>query len=180
MDGLRRLDRWKPICITTTLPDVYASAIHFSSCLDIISNLYCSNCLRSLTNAPFLSCPLLTLQAIVKAHELRSKSKNELLKELDELKQELASLRVQKISGGAASKLTRMWVSSVTFLHSLIPSALRSASQLHESSQSSTKHSDRSSAFSTRTKSTHPLTSARSRRELFVAVSQSTRRVSRR
>ncbi|KAL0074409.1 ribosomal L29 protein-domain-containing protein [Phycomyces blakesleeanus] len=43
--------------------------------------------------------------AAVKAHELRNKNKAELLKVLDEKKQELASLRVQKVAGGSASKL---------------------------------------------------------------------------
>ncbi|KAK9701742.1 60S ribosomal protein L35, L29 [Basidiobolus ranarum] len=46
--------------------------------------------------------------AKVKAYELRNQSKEELKKQLDELKQELSSLRVQKIAGGAASKLTRI------------------------------------------------------------------------
>ncbi|KAK9766616.1 60S ribosomal protein L35, L29 [Basidiobolus ranarum] len=46
--------------------------------------------------------------AKVSAHELRNKSKDELKKELDELKQELSSLRVQKVAGGAASKLTKI------------------------------------------------------------------------
>ncbi|ORX92143.1 ribosomal protein L29 [Basidiobolus meristosporus CBS 931.73] len=46
--------------------------------------------------------------AKVKAHELRNQSKEELKKQLDELKQELSSLRVQKVAGGAASKLTRI------------------------------------------------------------------------
>ncbi|ORX99164.1 ribosomal protein L29 [Basidiobolus meristosporus CBS 931.73] len=46
--------------------------------------------------------------AKVKAHELRNQSKDELKKQLDELKQELSSLRVQKVAGGAASKLTRI------------------------------------------------------------------------
>jgi len=46
----------------------------------------------------------------VKAHELRGKKKDELLKQLDELKQELASLRVAKVTGGAASKLSKIRV----------------------------------------------------------------------
>ncbi|KAK9766373.1 60S ribosomal protein L35, L29 [Basidiobolus ranarum] len=46
--------------------------------------------------------------AKVSAHALRNKSKDELKKELDELKQELSSLRVQKVAGGAASKLTKI------------------------------------------------------------------------
>ncbi|KAF7730712.1 60S ribosomal protein L35 [Apophysomyces ossiformis] len=46
--------------------------------------------------------------AIVKAHELRNKNKTELLKLLDEQKQELASLRVQKVAGGSSSKLQQI------------------------------------------------------------------------
>merc|ERR550539_2341696 len=46
----------------------------------------------------------------IKAHELRSKSKEELLKQLDELKNELAQLRVAKVSGGPASKLSKIRV----------------------------------------------------------------------
>lgn len=38
-----------------------------------------------------------------------SRSKNDLSKLLTELKQELSSLRVQKIAGGSAAKLTKMW-----------------------------------------------------------------------
>lgn len=48
--------------------------------------------------------------AKVKAHELRGKKKEELLKQLDELKQELAVLRVSKVTGGAASKLSKIRV----------------------------------------------------------------------
>jgi len=44
----------------------------------------------------------------VKAYELQSKSKNDLSKQLNELKNELLTLRVQKIAGGSASKLTRI------------------------------------------------------------------------
>jgi len=43
----------------------------------------------------------------VKAYELQSKSKNDLSKQLIELKNELLTLRVQKIAGGSASKLTK-------------------------------------------------------------------------
>jgi len=46
--------------------------------------------------------------AKVKAHELRAKSKADLHKQLDELKQELGQLRVAKVTGGAASKLSKM------------------------------------------------------------------------
>jgi len=44
----------------------------------------------------------------VRASELQNKKRDELLKQLDELKTELVSLRVQKITGGNASKLGRM------------------------------------------------------------------------
>jgi len=43
-----------------------------------------------------------------KPQELRALSKADLTKQLEELKQELASLRVQKIAGGSASKLTKI------------------------------------------------------------------------
>ena len=46
----------------------------------------------------------------VKAHELRNKSKTDLLKQLGELKQELATLRVAKVAGGVASKLSKIGV----------------------------------------------------------------------
>lgn len=44
----------------------------------------------------------------VKAHELRGKKKEELLKQLDELKTELSQLKVAKVTGGAASKLSKI------------------------------------------------------------------------
>jgi len=44
----------------------------------------------------------------VKAYELQSKSKNDLAKQLTELKGELLTLRVQKIAGGSAAKLTKI------------------------------------------------------------------------
>lgn len=48
------------------------------------------------------------VKAKVKAYELHGKSKSDLTKQLDELKSELLQLRVQKVAGGASSKLTRM------------------------------------------------------------------------
>merc|ERR1712087_991214 len=46
----------------------------------------------------------------IKVHELRNKSKVDLMKQLDEMKSELASLRVAKVTGGAASKLSKIKV----------------------------------------------------------------------
>uniref|UniRef100_A0A6M2E5K5 Large ribosomal subunit protein uL29 n=1 Tax=Amblyomma tuberculatum TaxID=48802 RepID=A0A6M2E5K5_9ACAR len=48
--------------------------------------------------------------AKVKARELRGKKKEELVKQLEDLKQELAALRVAKVTGGAASKLSKIRV----------------------------------------------------------------------
>ncbi|KAF8534382.1 ribosomal L29 protein-domain-containing protein [Trichophaea hybrida] len=44
----------------------------------------------------------------VKAAQLWPKSKEDLTKQLDDLKNELVTLRVQKIAGGASSKLTKI------------------------------------------------------------------------
>lgn len=47
----------------------------------------------------------ITTQAIVKAFELRNKNKAELLKVLDEQKQQLANIRVQKVAGGRSQEV---------------------------------------------------------------------------
>lgn len=52
----------------------------------------------------------LSFQGKVKCTDLRIKDKNELLKQLEELKTELTNLRVAKVTGGAASKLSKMYV----------------------------------------------------------------------
>ena len=48
------------------------------------------------------------------------RSKNDLAKQLTELKTELLSLRVQKIAGGSAAKVTKMYELSVCFLFSMV------------------------------------------------------------
>jgi large subunit ribosomal protein L35e len=48
------------------------------------------------------------LQTKVKCRELRTKKRDELQKQLEDLKQELMSLRVAKVTGGTASKLSKM------------------------------------------------------------------------
>merc|ERR1711874_396545 len=45
-----------------------------------------------------------------KVHELRARSKPELLNQLKELKTELAALRVAKVTGGASNKLSKIKV----------------------------------------------------------------------
>ena len=51
---------------------------------------------------------LLLMAARIKVHELRGKSKAELLNQLKDLKAELALLRVAKVTGGAPNKLSKM------------------------------------------------------------------------
>jgi len=46
--------------------------------------------------------------AKIRAHELRTKKKADLLKQLEELKTEYQSLRVAKVTGGAASRLNKI------------------------------------------------------------------------
>merc|ERR1711936_1519488 len=46
----------------------------------------------------------------VKCSELRNKKKEELTKQLDDLKTELGSLKVAEVTGGAASKLSKIHV----------------------------------------------------------------------
>ena len=53
---------------------------------------------------------LVSLQVKVKCSDLRNKKKEELTKQLEDLKTELASLRVAKVTGGAASKLSKIRV----------------------------------------------------------------------
>ena len=48
--------------------------------------------------------------ALPKVHELRNKSKTDLEKQLEEYKTELSALRVAKVTGGAASKLSKIKV----------------------------------------------------------------------
>ncbi|KAF2557272.1 hypothetical protein F2Q68_00018052 [Brassica cretica] len=48
--------------------------------------------------------------ARIKVHELRDKSKIDLQNQLQDLKAELALLRVAKVTGGAPNKLSKMYV----------------------------------------------------------------------
>ncbi|XP_016157899.1 PREDICTED: 60S ribosomal protein L35 [Ficedula albicollis] len=54
--------------------------------------------------------PVRRPQAKIKARDLRGKKKEELLKQLEDLKVELSQLRVAKVTGGAASKLSKIRV----------------------------------------------------------------------
>ena len=65
--------------------------------------------MRSLSERLVYHCPIV-LQVKVKCSDLRNKKKEELTKQLEDLKTELASLRVAKVTGGAASKLSKIRV----------------------------------------------------------------------
>ena len=52
--------------------------------------------------------------ARIKVHELRDKSKSDLQNQLQDLKAELALLRVAKVTGGAPNKLSKMYVLLLT------------------------------------------------------------------
>ena len=57
--------------------------------------------------------------ARIKVHELRNKTKAELLAQLKDLKAELALLRVAKVTGGAPNKLSKMYKLSLSLSLSL-------------------------------------------------------------
>ncbi|EHH66512.1 hypothetical protein EGM_03519 [Macaca fascicularis] len=57
--------------------------------------------------------------ATIKAGDLRRKEEEELLKQLDDLKVELSQLRVAKVTGGAASKLSKIGVIRKSIPHVL-------------------------------------------------------------
>ncbi|KAF7332208.1 alcohol dehydrogenase [Mycena kentingensis (nom. inval.)] len=94
-DLVQRLGEWVDI------PCTYAGGAKSIADLDTVDRL--SGGKVDLTPATTFS-----IMAKVKAYELQSKSKNDLSKQLVELKNELLQLRVQKIAGGSASKLTKI------------------------------------------------------------------------
>lgn len=51
---------------------------------------------------------LACVMARIKARELRGKSREELLKQLQDFRQELSTLKVAKVTGGQASKLSKI------------------------------------------------------------------------
>lgn len=57
-----------------------------------------------------LTSDMVNFQGKVKCSELRTKDKKELFKQLEELKTELTNLRVAKVTGGVASKLSKIRV----------------------------------------------------------------------
>ncbi|KAL3693590.1 hypothetical protein R1sor_007241 [Riccia sorocarpa] len=65
---------------------------------------FCDPCVFIVTERPW------AIMSKIKVHELRTKSKQELLNQLKELKAELALLRVAKVTGGAPNKLSKIKV----------------------------------------------------------------------
>ncbi|KAL1763331.1 60S ribosomal protein L35 [Sigmodon hispidus] len=57
--------------------------------------------------------------AKIKAQELRGKKKEELLKQLEDLKVELSQLPIAKVTGGPASKLSKIRVARKSIAHVL-------------------------------------------------------------
>ena len=66
-----------------------------------------------------------------KAKQLRQKSKDELIKQLDDFKSELAALRVEQVTGGSASKLAK--------IKSVRKSIARAKTVLHEQTRAAVR-----------------------------------------
>ncbi|XP_049412320.1 60S ribosomal protein L35-like [Solanum stenotomum] len=70
--------------------------------------------------------------ARIKVHELRQKSKADLLGQLKDLKTELALLRVAKVTGGAPNKLSKIKVVRLSVAQVLTVISQRQKSALRE------------------------------------------------
>ncbi|KAL3586687.1 hypothetical protein D5086_013554 [Populus alba] len=70
--------------------------------------------------------------ARIRVHELREKSKTELLAQLKELKAELALLRVAKVTGGAPNKLSKIKVVRLSIAQVLTVISQKQKSALRE------------------------------------------------
>ncbi|KAG6770409.1 hypothetical protein POTOM_026090 [Populus tomentosa] len=70
--------------------------------------------------------------ARIRVHELREKSKTELLAQLKELKAELALLRVAKVTGGAPKKLSKIKVVRLSIAQVLTVISQKQKSALRE------------------------------------------------
>ncbi|KAF3660510.1 60S ribosomal protein L35-2 [Capsicum annuum] len=88
-------------------------------------------------NFGLLSCgkvkkPNVDLDTRIKVHELRQKSKTELLAQLKDLKAELALLRVAKVTGGAPNKLSKIKVVRLSIAQVLTVISQKQKSALRE------------------------------------------------
>ena len=104
---------WRPLCSCRVSP--WSPVVGAARCA---LPSFCRPLRATLTLSPPFQLALtlrlaLALQftmAKIKCHELRTQTQAEQLKRLDDLKQELAQLRVSKVTGGAASKLAKIKV----------------------------------------------------------------------
>merc|ERR1712058_110399 len=83
----------------------------------------------------------------IKCSELRKKKKEELTKQLEDLKTELAQLRVAKVTGGAASKLSKGKKYKPLDLRYKKTRAMRKALTSHEKSLKTAKELRKMKAF---------------------------------
>ncbi|XP_015765847.1 PREDICTED: 60S ribosomal protein L35-like [Acropora digitifera] len=97
--GKNRTTPYGAFCLTQR-----SKSTSYTKYLPIFSNIF--------THTPSHSSFLVAvfIMAKVRAQDLRGKKKEELLKQLDDLKTELSQLRVAKVTGGAASKLANIKV----------------------------------------------------------------------
>ncbi|KAL0915044.1 hypothetical protein M5K25_015443 [Dendrobium thyrsiflorum] len=83
--------------------------------------------------------------ARVRAHELRQKSKTDLLNQFNDVKAELALLRVAKVAGGASNKLSKINVVRLLIAQVLTVISQKQKAALREASlQEEEIHSSRS------------------------------------
>ncbi|CAG7882265.1 unnamed protein product [Brassica rapa] len=79
-----------------------------------------------------LSLFILVFVARIKVHELRDKSKSDLQNQLQDLKAELALLRVAKVTGGAPNKLSKIKVVRKSIAQVLTVTSQKQKSALRE------------------------------------------------
>lgn len=89
------------------------NSVHYCVLQKFVNVVHVLCALIEVIELEFVRCAItyygfLCVKGKVKCSELRTKDKKDLLKQLDELKTELTSLRVAKVTGGAASKLSKM------------------------------------------------------------------------
>ena len=90
--------------ICTTLINNYFNSTHPLYFIQPI--IYILSKFSTSTNGHFLFWFVITGK--VRAHELREKSKSDLLNQVTDLKSELASLRIAQVTGGAPAKLAKI------------------------------------------------------------------------
>ena len=85
-----------------SIPQFHDSLLQFPVCTNRVPPL------RSIQRVSLSQFLLSRIYTMVKAHELRGKTKEELLKTLGELRKELLELHIAKVTDGAASKVAKI------------------------------------------------------------------------